>query len=58
MKIARLVSEDGTVYCPVQQRSVDVLSCYGCERIADIDLDTRRPKIVCIVPAAGEPVEA
>ena len=55
MKIARAVDAEGTVYCAEQHRTVDVLVCYGCERLVDIDLDTRRPKVVCTAPAAGEP---
>jgi len=43
------------VFCAVKGKAIDVLSCYGCERMITIDLDTRHPKIVCVVPGPGEP---
>jgi hypothetical protein len=42
------------VYCGDQRRVIDVMACYGCEKLVDIDLDSRRPKIVCGVGAAEE----
>lgn len=47
--------EDGKVFCAMQRRVVDIVTCYGCPRLVDIDLDTRRPKVVCALPAPGEP---
>ena len=44
MRVARVVS-DGDVYCAVQRRVVDVVDCYACEHLIDIDLDSRRPKL-------------
>ncbi len=48
----------GTVFCPVQGAVVDVMACYACEKVVEIDLDSRHPKIVCAVPAPGEPATA
>lgn len=56
MKTVRSVSDEGTVYCGEQRRAVDVMACYGCERLVDIDLDSRRPKVVCGVGAIEEAV--
>ncbi len=56
MKLTHPVTDEGTVYCTQQRRIVDVMTCYGCEKLVDIDLDSRRPKVVCAVPAPGEPV--
>jgi hypothetical protein len=42
----------------VQRRAVDVVTCYGCEKLVEIDLDSRRPKVVCALPAPGEPAPA
>ena len=53
-KQTHAVSEEGTVFCPRQRQVVDALFCYGCERLVEIDLDSRRPKVVCAAPAAGE----
>ncbi len=47
--------DDGKVFCGRQGRVVDVISCFGCEKLVEIDLDSRRPKVVCAVPAPGEP---
>jgi hypothetical protein len=46
---------EGMVFCAVQRRVVDVTRCYGCERLVEIDLDSRNPKVVCAIPAPGEP---
>ena len=54
MKTIRTVAGEGTVYCGEQRRVIDVMACYGCEKLVDIDLDTRRPKVVCAVGAAEE----
>jgi hypothetical protein len=53
VKLAHAVN-DGTVFCGVKGKAIDVISCYGCERMVTIDLDTTHPKVVCMVPAAGE----
>jgi hypothetical protein len=50
------VVHDGSVYCTQQRQVVDVMMCYGCEKLVDIDLDSRRPKVVCAVTPAGESV--
>ncbi len=50
--------QDGKVFCAVQRRAVDVVTCYGCEKLVEIDLDSRRPKVVCALPAPGEPAPA
>ena len=47
MKVTHAVDDKGCVYCIAQRKSVDVLGCYGCERVIDIDLDSRRPKVTC-----------
>ncbi len=54
MKTVRTVTDEGTVYCGEQRRVIDVMACYGCEKLVDIDLDSRRPKVVCGVGAAEE----
>jgi hypothetical protein len=54
MKIAHGVA-DGSVYCSLQGKTVDVMGCYGCDRVVTIDLDSRHPKVVCVVPEPGEP---
>jgi hypothetical protein len=48
------VSDEGMVFCPRQRRVVDVMYCYGCEKLTEIDLDSRRPKVVCSAPVADE----
>jgi len=45
----------GQIFCSVEGKSIDVMSCYGCDRMVEVDLDTRSPKVVCVVPAPGEP---
>lgn len=54
MKTVRTVTDEGTVYCGKQRGVIDVMACYGCEKLVEIDLDSRRPKIVCGVGAAEE----
>ncbi len=56
MKTVRAVTDEGTVYCGEQRRVIDVMACYGCEKLVDIDLDSRRPKIVCGIGAVEEAV--
>ena len=48
VKETHSVSE-GVVFCVVQHRLVDVMACYGCKQLVDIDLDSRRPKVTCAV---------
>ena len=58
MKTVRVVTDEGTVYCADKRRAIDVMACYGCAKLVDIDLDSRRPKIVCAVgrlEEAGQP---
>ena len=54
MKLTHAV-QDGSVFCGVKGKTIDVISCYGCERMVTIDLDTTHPKVVCLLPAPGEP---
>ena len=56
VKVTHGVTDEGSVYCAQQRRVVDVITCYGCEKLVEIDLDSRRPKVVCAVAAPGEPV--
>lgn len=53
MKLAHNVRE-GLVYCVEQQREVDVLRCYGCDKLVRIDLDSRRPTVVCRITPSGD----
>lgn len=50
--------EDGRVFCPNRGRDVDVERCLTCPLLADIDLDSRRPKVVCRLSAAVESRQA
>ena len=54
MKVTHAVTDDGGVYCTQQKRVVDVITCYGCEKLVEIDLDSKRPKVVCAIAAPGE----
>jgi hypothetical protein len=45
----------GQVFCAVQHKAVDVVSCYGCEKVIEIDLDSRQPKVTCEVADRDEP---
>lgn len=47
MKVTHRVDEDGRVFCAAQKKSVDVLGCYGCARLLDIDIDSRQPRVTC-----------
>jgi hypothetical protein len=49
MRITHAVDAAGLVYCAQQHKRIDVLSCYGCERLVDIDIDSRHPKVTCEV---------
>lgn len=53
-KQIHVVTDEGRVFCPRQRQVVDVMACYGCEKLVEIDLDSRRPKVVCGAPPAGE----
>ena len=55
MKITHAVKEDGTVYCTQQRKMIDVMTCYGCENVIEIDLDTRHPRVTCAVSWTPEP---
>ena len=48
MKLAHSVRA-GEVYCAAQHKVVAVTACFGCERLIEIDVDSRRPKVVCAV---------
>lgn len=39
----------GEVYCAPKHKVVDVTACFGCERLIEIDVDSRRPKVVCAI---------
>ncbi len=53
-KQTHAVTDEGTVFCPLQRQVVDVMYCYGCEKLVEIDLDSRRPKVICAAPATGQ----
>lgn len=55
MKLTHAVTK-ATVFCQVKGRTIDVMSCYACDRMMEVDLDTAHPKVVCVVPAPGEPL--
>ncbi len=48
------VTDEGKVFCPRRGQAIDVMACYGCQELLEIDLDSRRPKVVCAAPPAGE----
>jgi hypothetical protein len=52
-KQAHVISE-GRVYCANDGREVDVERCVMCPLLEDIDLDSRRPKVVCRLSPAAE----
>jgi hypothetical protein len=56
-KQTHLVSE-GRVYCTNDRRDVDVERCLMCPLLEDIDLDSRRPKVVCRLSAEAEALRA
>ena len=47
MKVTRAVDAEGRVYCAKQRKNIDVLDCYACRRLVEIDLDSRKPKVTC-----------
>jgi hypothetical protein len=47
MKVTHSVDEDGRVFCPKEKKSVDLLRCYGCVRLVEIDVDTKHPHVSC-----------
>jgi len=47
VKITRGVGGDGRVYCTKQRKTVDVLSCYECKRLIEVDLDSKKPRVTC-----------
>jgi hypothetical protein len=52
-KQTHLIS-DGRVYCTNDGEDVDVERCLMCPLLEDIDLDSRRPKVVCRLSPAAE----
>lgn len=56
-KQTHLVS-DGRVYCTNDRRDVDVERCLMCPLLEDIDLDSRRPTVVCRLSAEAEALRA
>ena len=52
------VITDGLVYCTNDRRDVDVERCLMCPLLEDIDLDSRRPKVVCRLSAKAEALRA
>jgi hypothetical protein len=45
---------DGQVFCPNDARDVDIERCLTCPFLADIDLDSRHPKVICRLSPAVE----
>ena len=45
---------EGQVYCTNDHRDVDIERCLMCPLLEDIDLDSRRPKVVCRLSARAE----
>ena len=56
-KQTHLVSE-GRVHCTNDRRDVDVERCLTCPLLEDIDLDSRRPRVVCRLSAKAEALRA
>jgi hypothetical protein len=52
-KQVHLIAE-GRVYCVRARRDVDFERCLICPLLRDIDLDSRRPKVTCQLPAEVE----
>jgi len=52
-KQVHLIS-DGRVFCRRLGRNVDFERCLVCPLLADIDLDSRHPKVTCEFPAEVE----
>ena len=47
MRITRTVDRDGRVYCAKQRMKLDVLSCYACTLLTEVDLDSKNPRVTC-----------
>jgi len=47
VKVTHAVDTEGQVYCAKQRKNIDVLGCYACKRLVEIDLDSRKPKVTC-----------
>lgn len=47
MRITHAVEKDGRVYCVRDCKRIDVLTCYGCERAVDVDIDSAHPRVRC-----------
>jgi hypothetical protein len=45
---------DGRVFCRRAGRDIDFERCLVCPLLTDIDLDSRRPKVTCELPAEVE----
>jgi len=56
MKQTHAVGE-GKVFCIVQHRLVDIMACYGCKKLVEIDLDSRHPRVTCAAPPPGAPAD-
>lgn len=54
MNVTHPVDDEGRVYCAQQRKVVDVIACYGCRKMVDIDLDSRRPKVTCELDQSDE----
>lgn len=52
-KQTHFISE-GQVFCPNDARDVDIERCLTCPLLADIDLDSRHPKVICRLSPAVE----
>ncbi|HKY50248.1 MAG TPA: hypothetical protein VJP45_03235 [Candidatus Limnocylindria bacterium] len=52
-KQTHLIAE-GRVFCPQAGRDIDFERCLGCPLLADIDVDSRHPKVVCRLPVRAE----
>jgi len=47
VKVTHAVNAEGQIYCAKQRKSIDVLECYDCKRLVEIDLDSRKPRVTC-----------
>jgi len=47
VKVTHAVEADGRVYCAQQRKKIDVLSCYECKRLSELDLDSKNPRVIC-----------
>lgn len=52
-KQVHLIAE-GRVFCRRLGRDVDFERCLTCPLLRDIDLDSRRPRVTCQLPAEVE----